>query len=596
MRWTGAFVLALLVPAWGAELTLLPEHARPDPFGALVVEDRGSNATPAKSILLDAARGGYVSCHLVVSLPESGAYTLTVQGPLEFELYREWFHYLPKKKRYLPDALVPATSPHRGQIPDSDNAIARQTSQAFWLDVWVPASATSGLTKMTAVLEAGGRRHTAEIQVRVHQTSVPSVDPVVMDHNSYGTSWFATQYPALAGKPDFYLSDRFFRLIHDYHRIFYEHRGTYHQLGYGHGGKVGPEFAPRLAGTGKSRHVADWTTYDRHYGPLLDGTAFAGSRWGARPIPFVYLPVNPEWPASYLWWGQPGYEREMTNVLGEMEQHFRAKGWTQTRFEIFFNHKKRYKAFPWDGDETRFVSDMPLFAEYARLFRKAIPAATPVKFVFRTDASWQMERQFKELAGIINFWVCGGGMFGWYAEHAEPLKKRGDIAWTYGGTPTVDAPASHITLEVLRPWILGVQGFVRWHTVDPGQDPWFRFEGGGETLVYPGERFGIAGPIASVRLKLERNALQDLAVLNSFAGKRGLESLKADAAQRYNQTRVNEWRAPRPPLAETDPETWTNASIDEAMPRDKRFDAQLDAGAWSRVRTYIFGLVQEAGR
>jgi divalent metal cation (Fe/Co/Zn/Cd) transporter len=37
-----------------------------------------------------------------------------------------------------------------------------------------------------------------------------------------------------------------------------------------------------------------------------------------------------------------------------------------------------------------------------------------VKFVFRADVSWTMERQFKELAGIINFWVCGGGEFGWY--------------------------------------------------------------------------------------------------------------------------------------------------------------------------------------
>ena len=31
---------------------------------------------------------------------------------------------------------------------------------------------------------------------------------------------------------------------------------------------------------------------------------------------------------------------------------FREKGWTSTRFELFFNHKKRYKGFPWDGDES----------------------------------------------------------------------------------------------------------------------------------------------------------------------------------------------------------------------------------------------------
>ena len=37
-------------------------------------------------------------------------------------------------------------------------------------------------------------------------------------------------------------SDVLFNLIHAYHRIFYKHRGTFHQLGYGHAGKVGPEF------------------------------------------------------------------------------------------------------------------------------------------------------------------------------------------------------------------------------------------------------------------------------------------------------------------------------------------------------------------
>jgi hypothetical protein len=46
---------------------------------------------------------------------------------------------------------------------------------------------------------------------------------------------------------------------------------------YGHAGKVGPEFAPALEGSGRTRHIADWNLYDRHYGPLFDGSAFAGT-------------------------------------------------------------------------------------------------------------------------------------------------------------------------------------------------------------------------------------------------------------------------------------------------------------------------------
>ncbi len=280
--------------------------------------------------------------------------------------------------------------------------------------------------------------------------------------------------------------------------------------------------------------------------------------------------------------------------MSEMEAHFRQKGGTKTKFELFFNHKKRYKAFHWDGDETRFLKDMPFLAEYARLMKLAFPSTSPVQWVYRTDASWQMERQFKDLAGVINFWVCGGGMFGWYAENAPILKQRGDTVWTYGGTPPVDQPASHITTDLLRPWILGVDGFVRWQTVIPGPDPWFKFSGGGETLVYPGDRFGINAPLPSIRLKIQRNALQDLALLDSFKTRIAPAALRAEAAKRFNGTTVDAWRSLRPKMADANPEDWTNVTIDEAIPKDPRFEDKLDAAAWSRVRGYVLTLAKEA--
>jgi len=385
----------------------------------------------------------------------------------------------------------------------------------------------------------------------------------------------------------FFASDDFFALIHAYHRIFYEHRGVFHQLGYGHAGKVGPEFAPALEGAGRRRRIADWSLYDRHYGPLLDGSAFAATRRGARPIPFVYLPVNPEWPASFVNWGEPGYEAEFVNVVSEMERHFRARGWTNTRFELFFNHKKRYKGFPWDGDETRFENDLPYFAEYARLLKRAVPKDSPVKFVFRTDASWMMERQFKAQAGIINFWVCGGAEFAWYDWAPRLLKERGDIVWFYGGTPRMQEVSSAITLNPLKAWMWGVDGYVHWLAVSPGADPWFRSDGGVTALVYPGDRFGIEGPIPSVRLKLQRNAVADLALLDSFRARIPLETLKREAARRYNATELKDWWTPRPPLADRPPWEWSNTDIDEAPRPNRRFFENLDAAAFERVRGYI---------
>jgi hypothetical protein len=554
-----------------AELSVLPEWNRADPVRP---------APAVREVSLSGARGSFVSCQLQAAPGALGPYSISVEAKgVELDLFREWFHWTPAAKTHIADALIPVSNPYRSALPERDNKIEGQRAQAFWLDIWIPPDTKPGKYAVTARLESTGGAASARINVDVLNVRAPDRDAVAIDHNSYGTSWMFKQYR----DPDVY------RLIHAYHRIIYEHHGVFHQLGYGHAGKVGPEFAPVLTGAGKTKHVADWTPYDSHYGPLLDGSAFARTRRGARPIPFVYLPINPEWPASYLWWGEPGYEREFVNVVSEMERHFREKGWTQTRFELFFNHKKRYKGFSWDGDEARFASDYAFMNEYARLMKSAVPSDSPVKFVFRADVSWTMERQFRDLAGIVDFWVCGGGMFGWYRGAPEMLKSRGDIVWTYGGTPPVTTPLSHMTTDPLRTWLWGVDGFVRWLTTDPGEDPWFNFQGGAEALVYPGDRFGIAGPIPSVRLKVQRNAVQDINLLDA------MKASRAEVARRFNDTSLDEWWTPRPKIAETDPLHWNNADIDEATPHPPKF-ANIDENAWGRVRAYVLELTAKEVR
>jgi len=581
------------------DLKALPEHLRPDPFGGIVRSDRTSpGASYGGSVGLATPRGGYVSFQLVVSMPVGGPYSLglSVPSPMEADVFREWFHVLAADKAHVPDALAPVSVPFRSQLPEPDNRIAGQTAQAFWVDLWIPRSTKPGAYAGSAQLDSNGQRKTIPIKITVLAAEFPEKDAVTIDHNSYSSGWIGEAYPAARerGGAKFFESDHFFRLIHAYHRIFYEHRGTFHQLGYGHGGKTGPEFAPALEGTGKSRRIRDWTLFDRHYGPLLDGTAFANSRRGPRPIPFVYLPVNPDWPASFLWWGEPGYETEFVNVVSAMERHFREKGWTGTSFEMFFNHKKRYKAYPWDGDETRFAKDLPFFAEYARLLRKAVPPGSPVKFVFRGDASWLMERQFREQAGIINFWVVGGTEFSWFPHAPKMLRDRGDIAWFYSGPPSAARVSSSITLFPVRAWMWGIDGYIHWLTVAAGTDPWFQYDGGVTALVYPGERFGIDGPIPSMRLKIQRNCVQDLALLESFAKVTAADRLKAEVARRYNGTSPADWWNTRPPLADTPPHEWTNTDIDEAPRPNERFFNNLDSAAWQNVRRFILELAGEA--
>ena len=583
-----------------SRLEATPEYLRPDPFGGIVPAD-GSSGGFSNSLKLEGARGGHVSFHLVVKMSRPGPYTLTLRsypaqvGP-QPELFREWFHLTESNKQYFPDALIPVQQPYHSAMPEPDNRIERQTAQAFWVDFWIPPDTEPKTFHEQAILQAAGDTSKLGIELSVLPAVIPNEDVLLMDHNSYGTSWLADDYPELSRRlgDGFFRSDEFFRLIHSYHRMFYEHRGIFHQLGYGHAGKVGPEFAPVLEGSGRKRHIANWDLYDRHYGPLLDGSAFAGTRRGARPIPFVYLPVNPEWPASFVNWGEPGYEAEFVNVVSEMERHFRDKGWINTRFELFFNHKKRYMGFPWDGDEERFPADNRYFLEYGRLLKKAVPADSPVKFVFRADVSWDMEQQFKDLAGVVNMWVASRDILSWLPKATAMLRERGDVIWFYSGPPAVTEPASTITQFPLEGWMRGVGGFVHWLTVSAGNDPWFHFDGGGTALVYSGDRFGIAGPIPSVRLKIQRNAVEELTLLASFAGRKLKdEDLKTEAARLYSHTTPAEWWNRRPAFADQPTYEWSGTALDEAAKPALSHLEHIDPDAWARVRQYVMRLAAE---
>jgi hypothetical protein len=587
------------------DLDAYPEYLRPSPDGKAVAADRsmgephGNLYISPRTIRLRAARNGYVSFFVVVKQAEETPYSLSLHfdrrsAGIQTQLFKTWYHRLRKQGSLIPDALIPVANPFSSKLPDPDNQISGQNAQAFWVDLWIPSNAVPGLHEGTVVAAAGRKKSQLRVQIQVLQSVIPSADALTIDHNSYGTGWLAGLYPKQSHSAgnSFFRSDALFNLIHAYHRIFYEHRGTFHQLGYGHAGKVGPEFAPELAGEGRHRHITSWELFDRHYGALLDGTAFRDSQRGPQPIPFVYLPINPEWPASFLHWGEPGYEAEFVAIVGAMEQHFREKGWTHTKFEMFFNHKKRYKGFHWDGDETRFAQDDPPMLEYSRLLTKAVPSGSPVQFVFRHDASWRLEQQFKTLAGAVNFWVCSRAILSWLPEELKPVRRRGDIVWIYSGAPSIGSASSAIIENPLRAWMWNLNGYVHWLTVNPSPDPWFNSEGEETCLAYPGERFEIAGPIPSIRLKIQRNFAQDLALLRMLETKQPGDALREEVARRINGSRLKDWWNPRPAMADLPPEDWSNNTIEGGIEPNLHVFKSWDPQYWQGIRQYILSLAE----
>ena len=594
----GAAVLPFPSADYSVQLEASSEYSRPDPFGNIVEKDKGKGEGEFNPIQLRGARNGYVSFHLIAKVPQGGPYSLSVsfqkQADVQVDLLKTWYHLLRADKKYYPDALIPVSNPYQAELPDSENNIPGQIAQAFWVDMWIPRDAKPGFYGAEAKLQSGSKSSSLKIQLQILQAVIPEEDALIVDHNSYGTSWLAQLYPKLSKEQGeaFYRSDSLFSLIHQYHRLFYEHRGTFHQLGYGHAGKVGPEFAPTLAGMGRKKRITSWDLFDRHYAPLLDGSAFAQTRRGPRPIPFVYLPINPEWPASFLSWGEPGYEAEFVNVVSAMEQHFRMKGWTRTKFEMFFNHKKRYKGFHWDGDETKFSKDDIPFLEFKRLLKKAVAPASPVQFAYRLDASWRLEDQFKTLAGVVDFWICSTSILSWLPEEVKAVRQRGNIVWIYSGPPPINEPASAILENPLRAWMWNVDGYLHWLTVGPSADPWFNSEGESTCLAYPGERFGIAGPIPSIRLKIQRNFLQDINLMKALENQHSPDNLRREVSKQVNGTQPKDWWNPRPALANLSPEEWTNPGIDEAVEPTRHLYQNWSPQYWQAIRQYILKLAE----
>ena len=133
-----------------------------------------------------------------------------------------------------------------------------------------------------------------------------------------------------------------------------------------------------------------------------------------------------------------------------------------------------------------------------------------------------------------------------------------------------------------------VQGFVRWLVTSPDPDPWFHSKEETEALVYSGDRFGIAGPIPSIRLKLQRNAVQEITLLNSLtATSTDPERLRRAAVYAFNRTQVDDWWIKKPAIADVDPVNWSNAEVDNASRWPAEFGASLDVEAFERVRAMI---------
>jgi len=194
-------------------------------------------------------------------------------------------------------------------MPEAANRIAGQNTQAFWVDVWIPADAAPQTYRGSVQLSSATGTKILPLTLNVRPATIPDRDAVTLDNNSYGTSWLLEQYPETLAKLRRGQGgeDELFRLIHEYHRIF-TIIAYLSPLGLWSRGQSRPEFAPELSGSASETHC-ELGRFDRHYGPC-SMFCFPGiTSW--RSSHSIRVPaVNPDGPHVLLW-GEPGYEASL---------------------------------------------------------------------------------------------------------------------------------------------------------------------------------------------------------------------------------------------------------------------------------------------
>jgi hypothetical protein len=148
-------------------LRIYSEFRRVDPFGKIVSADRGGRVREVLSPAV--ARNSYTSFRIAVSIPPDTPTWLYIQQNPEksfgVNLYRE--QYIKAGKEWIPDGLQRVKAPCFLILPEAGSGIPKQTTQSYWLDLWVPADTPVGRVRVQAVAKIGEDWLQYPLEVRV---------------------------------------------------------------------------------------------------------------------------------------------------------------------------------------------------------------------------------------------------------------------------------------------------------------------------------------------------------------------------------------------------------------------------------------------
>ncbi|MFO0892458.1 MAG: hypothetical protein U0790_25365 [Isosphaeraceae bacterium] len=460
------------------------------------------NATD-RTIRLHAARNEFVAFQVVIQGRQPGR-DADLRPSLSFtgeaaRLRAEFgrYHPVPTSDGPLPDPIVPLEV--EPPVPPAAAA------EGLHVELFVPHDLPPGLHRGSLVLASGGESLRLAVVLTVWDVTLPDRLTFLPEMNAY----------------DLPENER------DYYRLAHRHRTVLNRLPYYQNGRIAEGCAPRWDGK-----TLDWAAWDRRFGPLLDGSAFADLPRKGVPVECFYLPLHENWPSPMEgnyngdYWADrafpESYRRAFVSASRQFAEHFQAKGWNDTLFHGFLNNKNNFKqrgwsrgSSPWLLDEPASFQDYWALRYFAQAFREGVEQAMPrshhvvapaifPRMVFRADISRPQWRR-DALDGLIGYHVVGSAMRE-YPRLAFDRKRRfGERVIEYGGTNPITASNLQPAAWCVDAWSLGADGVLPWQTIGTAAS-WRKADE--LALFYP-----LAGPpgvVPSVRLKAYRRGQQDV--------------------------------------------------------------------------------------
>ncbi len=542
----------------GLRVWACPAECKVSPISGNVLEEvgRGKYEGPATGVWrrrnpvwdgrearLTAARGEVIALQVIVEnatgrlrdvaleiIPEDADEPL----PEPFLIARNWYV---RDGEWYAEYMVP-TDDSGARIPAADNRVEGQTNQSFTLLWEMPEDITPGLKRAALRVTSNGTE-IVPLVIEVVDVEIPTRTTFEVDLNCYGP---------VGSVADF---DKYLARERRYYSAAHRLRSTLNPLPYSQSGSTYKGFVPPVEGVGAAMRVSDWAQYDAHYGPYLDGSAFEGVRAGV-PITHMYLPFHESWPTPIA--GnysaandirkyhdniihhalvappvEQAFSREFQGafvaVTRQFADHFNERGWTDTDVQAYQNNKYYFKDEKhnfrgtswWLLDEPMHRDDWLALRFFARMHREG--AASAPRFVYRGDISrpqWQRDW----LDGLVDVMCVSSALFT-EGRHCRRMRDQwGAIFWHYGTANAIHASNLIGVAWALKAYLAGADGILPWNCI--GGDGAYE-KPTATALFVPGDRFGIDGPVLSLRMLGLCRGQQDVEYLNLLAAKTGYD-------------------------------------------------------------------------